>query len=91
MRLDKYLLPSFRGCPVSFIKGKEILAVCKEIEAVGFVETAHRVLDIFASVFQFGIPTGIVAADPTAGLSVNLQPVRALHFAARLTDATLRR
>lgn len=85
MRLDKYLLPGFRGRPAAFIKGKEILALCKEIETAGYVETAHRVLDIFAAVFQFGIPTGIVPADPTAGLSANLQPVRASHFAA-LTD-----
>ncbi|WP_281679818.1 tyrosine-type recombinase/integrase [Synergistes jonesii] len=85
MRLDKYLLPRFAGRPAAFIKGKEILALCKEVEQEGFIETAHRVLDIFAAVFQFGIPTGMVPADPTAGLSANLMPVRAAHFAA-LTD-----
>ncbi|MDY2983825.1 MAG: tyrosine-type recombinase/integrase [Synergistes jonesii] len=85
MRLDKYLLPRFAGRPAAFIKGKEILALCKEVEREGFIETAHRVLDIFAAVFQFGIPTGMVPADPTAGLSANLMPVRAAHFAA-LTD-----
>ena len=85
MRLDKYVLPRFKDRPAAFIKGKEILALCKEIELEGYIETAHRVLDIFAAAFQFGIPTGIVAADPTAGLSVNLMPVRSAHFAA-LTD-----
>ena len=59
--------------------------MCTDIEKDGYIETAHRVLDIFAAVFQYGIPTGIVAADPTAGLSANLIPVRRAHFAA-LTD-----
>ena len=31
MRLDKYVLPRFKDRPVAFIKGKEILALCKEI------------------------------------------------------------
>ncbi|MEG2183354.1 MAG: tyrosine-type recombinase/integrase [Cloacibacillus sp.] len=85
LRMDKYLLPAFRGRPAAMIKGTDILTLCKRIESDGFVETAHRVLDILAAVFQFGMPTGIIAADPTAGLSRNLIPVRRAHFAA-LTD-----
>lgn len=85
LRMDKYLLPAFRGRPAAMIKGTDILTLCKRIEAAGFVETAHRVLDMLAAVFQFGMPTGTVAADPTAGLSRNLIPVRRAHFAA-LTD-----
>ena len=85
LRLDKYLLPRFADRPAAFIKGKEILALCKTIEQEGYIETAHRVLDIFAAVFRFGIPAGMVPADPTAGLSANLIPTRAAHFAA-LTD-----
>lgn len=85
LRLDKYVLPHFKTRPAAFIKGKDILSLCKDIEQDGYIESAHRVLDIFAAVFQYGIPTGIVAADPTAGLSANLIPVRRAHFAA-LTD-----
>lgn len=85
LRLDKYVLPHFKARPATFIKGKDILSLCTDIEKDGYIETAHRVLDIFAAVFQYGIPTGIVAADPTAGLSANLIPVRRAHFAA-LTD-----
>ena len=83
--MDNYVLPKFKGRSLASITGSEILAVCREAEGKGHLETAHRVLNVFSQVFKYAMPF-YVQGDPTVILAGKLVPVHTTHF-AKVTDA----
>lgn len=73
-RLKRFLFPALGSRPIAEIKTPELLAVLREIEARGIIETAHRVKQIAGQVFRYGIAIGFCEHDLSADLRGALPP-----------------
>jgi len=80
-----HLFPSIGKRPIADITARELLAVLREIEAAGKVETANRVKVKAGQVFRYALLEGKAAADLTASLRSALKPFKNKHHAA-VTD-----
>jgi integrase len=82
-RMERYLFPVLGKRPVDKITAPELLAVLRSIEAIGIIETAHRVKALASAVFRYAIATGRAERDPAADLRGALQPKGGpSHFAS---------
>lgn len=86
MRLEKYILPVIGEERMLNITSRQVLDVCREIEALGTIDTAHRVKQIIGQVFRYAIAAGYADNDPTTALVNALQSRNRKHHAC-LTDA----
>jgi integrase len=68
--------------PVADLTAPEVLAVLRQIEGRGAVDTAHRIRGYCGQVFRYAVATGRATQDPTAALRGALAPVKGGHFAA---------
>ena len=57
-RLENYIIPNLGQRQINEIAAPELLAVLRKIEALGYVETAHRVKQICGQIFRYAIATG---------------------------------
>jgi len=80
-RLTNHILPKIGNRPIGEILPLELLSVIQEIEASGAVYSAHRILQICASIINFAIITGRAQHNIASGLSVALRPHREKHYA----------
>jgi len=80
-RLRKYILPVFGEVPIRDITSGEILKLCRKVESLGYLETAHRVKVLMGQVFRFAIASGEIDTDPTAALAGALRPQNVQHMA----------
>lgn len=84
-RLEMYAFPVLGNRPVREVTAPEILAQLQKV-AEQSPETARRLAQALGRVFRFAIRTHRANADPTAGLTEALPPVRSAgevsHFAA---------
>jgi len=87
----RHVLPQLGGRPIAAVSPAEILAVLRNIEARGSLETAHRVRSILGQVFRFAIASGRAERDPTVDLRGALPPAKVEHFAAPLDPGELGR
>lgn len=78
-RLDNHILPKIGKRPISEILPLEMLSVIQKIEATGAVYSAHRILQICGSIFNYAIITGRAQHNITIGLSTALRPHREKH------------
>lgn len=74
--LERDVFPSIGTLPIADITPPLILAVLREIEARGSIETARRVLQRITAVFGFAIAEGLVKTDPSERLDAALKPLR---------------
>ncbi len=81
-RLNRYIFPWIGGKPISEIKPVDVLAIMQRIEALGHLETAHRVRNICGQVLRYAVATGRAERDCTVDLKGALPPVKEKHFAA---------
>ena len=81
-RLERDVFPYIGNRPIVTIKGPDILAVARRVEARGTIETAHRVLQHIGQVIRYGIATNRADTDPTIALRGALSPVSPKHMAA---------
>ncbi len=86
-RLHHYVFPTLGTRPIIEINAPELLLILRNIEQLGFYETAHRVRSVCGQVFRYATITGRAERDPSADLKEALVPVQAQSFAA-LTDPT---
>jgi integrase len=84
-RLERDIFPWIGDRIINEITAPELLAVLRQVEGRGALETAHRELNICGQVFRYGIATGRAERDPSADLRGALAPVKNGHFAA-VTD-----
>ncbi len=76
--------------PLTAIQPPDVLAVLREIEASGKLETMHRVKARISEVFRYAIATGRATSDPCRDLRGALKPKRPTrHFAAITEPAQL--
>ena len=84
-RLRNYVFPHIGNRPIIDITAPELLTMLREIEKLGFNETAHRVRSVCGQVFRYAIVTGRADRDPSTDLKGALTAVKGSSFSA-LTD-----
>lgn len=94
-RLDTYLLPKFGDRIMSEVTPVELLALCRQIEAQGKIETAHRVKNLWGQIARYGIAAGGKCdRDVSRDLAGAMRPLRSEHHASiqdkKLLGALLR-
>ena len=94
-RLDTYLLPRFGDRIVSEVTPVELLDLCRQIEAQGKIETAHRVKNLWGQIARYGIAAGgTCSRDVSQDLAGAMRPLKSEHRASiqdkKLLGALLR-
>ncbi len=89
--LERDVFPAIGALPVAQLSPPLVLAVLREIEARGAIETAKRVRQRISAVFVYGIAHGIVQTDPAEKLGKVLKPLRKGRQPAITDLAPLRR
>lgn len=84
-RLEKDVFPWMGDRAISEITAPELLAVIRQVEGRGALETAHRELNICGQVFRYAVATDRAERDPSRDLQGALPPVKTQHLAA-VTD-----
>ena len=78
---EKDLFPALGDMPIDQIKGKDVLACAKKIEARGAQEMAKRSIPLAGRIFRFAIHKGLIESDPTPHLQEALKPRKVKHMA----------
>lgn len=78
---EKDLFPVLGDIPIDQIKGKDVLACAKKIEARGAQEMAKRSIPLVGRIFRFAIRKGLIENDPTPHLQEALKPRKVKHMA----------
>jgi len=81
-RLEQYVFPKIGNKPIRDLKGPDLLAALRPLEADGFVETAHRVNQYLGQIFRYAMATHRAEHDPTTALKGALQSSPDNHFAS---------
>jgi integrase len=81
-RLERDIFPWIGGKPIADISPPQLLAVVRQIEERGALETAHRALSNCGQVLRYAVATGRAQRDSTRDLRGALQPVKSEHFAS---------
>lgn len=81
-RLERDIFPWIGDRAISEITAPELLAVIRQVEGRGALETAHRELNICGQIFRYAIATGRAERDPSGDLRGALPPVKSKHLAA---------
>ena len=84
-RLERDIFPWMGDRAIAEITAPELLAVIRQVEGRGALETAHRELNICGQVFRYAVATGRAERDPSGDLRGALPPVKSKHLAA-ITD-----
>ena len=84
-RLERHVFPSLGKVRLAAITPGRLLAVLREVERTGHVETAHRLRTLSGQVFRYAIVTGRAERDVAADLRDALKTAEIKHHAA-LTD-----
>jgi integrase len=79
------LFPKLGARPIGSITAPDVLAVLRQIEVRGKLETAHRTKQRASQIFRYAIATGRAERDPTVDLRGALAPIQVVNRAA-LTD-----
>jgi integrase len=74
--LERDVFPAIGALPVAQLTPPLVLAVLREIESRGSIETAKRVRQRISATFVYGIAKGIVQSDPAEKLGKVLKPLR---------------
>jgi integrase len=74
--LERDVFPSIGALPISELSPPLVLAVLREIESRGAIETAKRVRQRISGVFTFAIAKGLTQSDPAEKLGAVLKPLR---------------
>ena len=86
-----YIFEAFGHKPITDVTSPDILALCRQIEAKGTIETAHRIKMTCGLVFRYAIATGRATYEPTQALKGALQPVITTHHASMVSPADVAR
>ncbi|MDG9950405.1 integrase arm-type DNA-binding domain-containing protein [Acinetobacter ursingii] len=78
---EKDLFPDLGDMPIDQIKGKDVLACAKKIEARGAQEMAKRSIPLTGRIFRFAIRKGMIENDPTPHLGEALKPRKVKNMA----------
>lgn len=74
--LERDVFPTIGALPIGELNAPLVLAVLREIESRGAIETAKRVRQRISGVFVFAIAQGLAQNDPAEKLGAVLKPLR---------------
>lgn len=78
--LERDVFPWIGSTPVVDLDAPKFLAVARKIETRGYIDTAHRAMQLCGQVMRFGVAEGLVSRDPTGDLRGALTPVETTHL-----------
>jgi integrase len=73
--LERDAFPILGALPITDIDKPTLLAVLKPVQARGAIETAHRLLQRVAAIFNYAGGAGLVEGNPAIGMKASLAPV----------------
>jgi Arm DNA-binding domain/Phage integrase, N-terminal SAM-like domain len=79
-RMELHLLDQLGKRPISDISTLDLLEALRRPEAAGKVETAHRVLQVARSIFQYAVLTQRIKYNPANDLRGVLQSYQEAHY-----------
>lgn len=74
--LERDVFPSIGALPIGQLTPPLVMAVLREVEARGAIETAKRIRQRISAVFVYAISEGIAQTDPAEKLGGALKPLR---------------
>lgn len=77
--------PTLGSKPIEVIRPRDVLAVLKQLEAEGILESARRLRSIISRVFRFSVDTGRIERDVAADLRGAIATPTAKNLAAITT------
>jgi integrase len=80
-RLEVDVFPWLGSRRARDVSPPELLACLRRVEALGALDTAHRVLQNCGQIFRYAVATGRADRDPAADLHGALPPPNSGHFA----------
>lgn len=80
--LDRYLFKSLGSRPIKSITTPELLEALRQLEALGYINSAHKARQVAGQVFRYAIVTGRADSDPSVDLKGALQEIEEKHFSA---------
>ncbi|MEN9306463.1 MAG: hypothetical protein RL173_395 [Fibrobacterota bacterium] len=86
MRLEKHIPKDLGDTPVSAVTSPKLLEVLKNIQAIGRLETAHRIRGYCSQIFWYAISTGRAENNPALALKGALRTPKVKHRAAIIDD-----
>ena len=84
-RLERTVFPLIGGMPIKKITSREMLSAVRKVEALGYLDTARRVLQLCSQIFRFAVASGLAETDPTPALRGALQTAPERHHPS-ITD-----
>ena len=84
-RLNNHILPAIGDKQLTEITPSVVLNMCRNIEALGIIDTSTRCKQIVGQVFKYAIATDRADTEPTSALSGALKTRKNKHFAT-ITD-----
>jgi integrase len=81
-RLEMYAFPAFGKFHVREITPKQVLDVCRAVEAKKAMDTAHKIREHCSCVFRFAISEGENMRDPCGDIKGALKKVPVKHYGA---------
>ena len=86
-RLENYVFPRIGTRPAAEINPPEVLRMLQRIQAMGYVENAHRIKSILSQIMRYAIVTGRAERDPCQDLKGALQTPQVSHMPAKTDPA----
>ncbi|WP_228289165.1 tyrosine-type recombinase/integrase [Marinobacter salinisoli] len=84
-RLEMYAYPKLGRQPIAEVEPTDVLAVLRDIEKAGHLESAHRVKTLIGQIFRYAVSIGCARRDVTGDLRGILPPSKPKHHAAIVT------
>lgn len=84
-RLERSVFPWIGERQIKAITSPELLALLRNVESRGAIESAHRIHQTISQVFRYAVATGRAERDPSADLKGALTPVNTINRAAVTT------
>ncbi len=81
-RINTYIIPWLGSRSIQDITGPELLTAIRRIEKKGYLELAHRVLQICSKVFQYAVASGLAERNPAMDIQGALQPAKKRNWPA---------
>lgn len=88
-RLELHVFPYVGARPIQDLSAPDILIVCRRVEDSGSRETAHRVLELCARIYEFAIGEGVQLNNFCRDLRGALMRPKSRNFAAITKPAEL--
>ena len=88
-RMERDVFPAIGSRPITNIKGPDVLAMVRQIEARGALDISRRAKQCVGQVFRFAIANGWAEHDPSSHLEGALKPRPRVEHMSRIRTSEL--